>query len=220
MGRHTAAEAPPPPKDKPRYRFLVAISGILVLAFVTMAAVAALFPENGSRAVAGPDGSQANPFPQLPGDPAATSGATPTTGGQPPGVPASPLPTRGGPPRSTPPAKPPPPNQVSGAYSVIDNAVWDLGFQAQVAITNSTDASQSWQVRVRYPDTVTRYVASWIDGYPEPQAQQSGQTVTFTGTVTIPAGQTVSLKFRFDKAKDGDYSPTECSVNGRPCALG
>ena len=35
-GKHLAVQEPPPPKDKPRWRFLVAIGGILVLAFLSM----------------------------------------------------------------------------------------------------------------------------------------------------------------------------------------
>src|SRR5215204_622151 len=67
VGQHSVPEQPPPPKDKQRYRFLVAIAGIVTLAFITMAIVAAMFPEN-APAVAGPDGAaaSANPFPPLP----------------------------------------------------------------------------------------------------------------------------------------------------------
>lgn len=213
MGRHLKVEEPPPPKDKPRWRFLVAIGGIVVLAFVSMAAVAALFPQRGSQAVAGPETS--NPFPHLPGDP--TGGTSPSGG---------PTPDPGQTPASTPPrgsaSRPPnaPSGQLSGAYTVLPNAVWETGFQAQVAITNNTGSAQSWQVRLVYPASVTRYVTSWVDGSPGPRAEVSGQTVIFSGTATVPIGRTIGLKFQFDRTKGGDFSPIECSVNGRACTVG
>jgi hypothetical protein len=75
VGRHSAPEEPPPPRDKPRYRFVVAISGILLLAFLSMAVVAAVFPETGPQAADGAGGNgAANPFPQVPAGPVTPAG--------------------------------------------------------------------------------------------------------------------------------------------------
>jgi hypothetical protein len=214
VGKHLAREEPPPPKDKPRWRFLVAISGILVLAFIAMALVAALFPQHGPQAVAGPETTQP-PFPPIQGGP----DQNPTSTGPPA---TSTPPSRGatgtGRPSTTRAPKPPA-GQLSGAYSVLPNAVWDTGFQAQVVIANKTGSAQSWQVRIVYPSTVTRYVTSWIDGHPEPHADVSGQTVIFSGSATVPAGATWALKFQFDKQSGGDFNPVECTVNGRACSV-
>jgi hypothetical protein len=221
VGRHLVPEEPPPPKEKPRWRFLVAIGGIAMLAFIAMAAVAALFPENGPRAAAGPDATQGNPFPQLPGDPLATTSAAPSASATPgPSAAASPTQPPGGrPPRSTTgPTGQPPSAQLSGVYSLLPGRVWADGFQAEIMITNGTAAAQSWQVRLRYPTSVTRYVTSWMDGYPAPTVDASGPTVTFTGSVTVPAGRTVNLRFEFKKTT-GDFNPVECSLNGRACTI-
>src|ERR1700730_927634 len=54
----------PPPKAKPRYRFVVAFSTILLLAFASMAIVAAIFPEQGPQARASGDPTgPGNPVP-------------------------------------------------------------------------------------------------------------------------------------------------------------
>ena len=212
MGRHLVREEPPPPKEKPRWRFLVAISGIVVLAFIAMAAVAALFPENGSRAVAGADPTE-NPFPQLPGEPLGTVGPSPSVGASPTAgtPPNQPRGTRT--PRST---ADTPSGSLGGVYSLLPGRVWNDGFQAEIMITNGGTTAQQWQVRLQYPAAITRYVTSWMDGYPAPVVEVAGQTVTFTGTAAIPAGHTVNLRFEFKKSA-GDFDPIACTVNGRAC---
>jgi hypothetical protein len=217
VGRHTAKEEQPPPKEKPRWRFLVAISGIIVLAFVAMAAVAALFPENGPRAVAGSDPTE-NPFPQLPGGPVVTVGPTQSPGASPSTAPATQPPGTRPPRSSTVPTTGSPSGSLSGVYSLLPGRVWSDRFQAEIMITNDAASTQSWQVRLQYPVTVTRYVTSWMDGYPAPAVQVSGQTVTFTGSAAIPAGTTVNLRFEFEKSA-GDFDPVSCAVNGRTCAV-
>jgi hypothetical protein len=57
-----------------------------------------------------------------------------------------------------------------------------------------------------------------MDGYPAPAVDVTGQTVTFTGTVTVPAGATVHLRFEFKKSS-GDFDPISCTVNGRACTV-
>jgi hypothetical protein len=214
VGRHLAREEPPPPKEKPRWRFLVAISGILVLAFVAMAAVAALFPENGPRAVAGSDPTE-NPFPNLPGDPGGTVGPSPSAG---------PGPTVGTPLTQPPGTRPPrsaagsSSGPLSGVYSLLPGRVWSDGFQAEIMITNGAATAQSWQVRLQFPSNVHQYVTSWMDGYPAPTVEVTGQTVTFTGTGAVPAGRTVNLRFEFKKSA-GTFDPVSCTVNGRPCTV-
>jgi hypothetical protein len=205
VGRHTVPEAPPPPKAKPRYRFLVAIGGIVFLGFVAMAVVAAMFPEVGPVASAGADNTaSANPFPNLPG-PSMTAGTPVATGsiGGPPPVTKKPVP-------------PAPKGNVTGVYSVDPATTWEQGFQASIQLTNPTSSKQNWQVRVEYPANVTRYVISWVNGMPAPTAQATAHGAVFTSTVPIPAGASVTLFFQFDKTA-GDFSPSQCSVNGRAC---
>jgi hypothetical protein len=219
-GRHRVPKEPLPPTGKPRYRFVVAIFGIVALAFLTMVTVAAIFPEDGPSAATTPT---ENPFPPLPdGTPA--PGPIPAEG--PDGAPATDAPAPGNPtgrPAGRPPTTNAPPaaptGRVSASYALLPEGVWAAGFQAEVVITNPTGKSQEWQVQLRFPSTVTRYVASWIDGYPEPAVDVSGRTVTFTGQVAVPAKETARLRFQFDKEPDGDFGPVECSVNGRNCSV-
>ena len=193
----------------------MAISAIVLLAFVAMAAVAALFPENGSRASAGADPTE-NPFPHLPGDPTVgpspSADASPSPGTRPTRTPGT------KPPQPTGPGTASPTGPLSGVYSLLPGRVWSDGFQAEIMITNGSTAAQSWQVTLQYPASVTQYVTSWMDGYPAPTVQVSGQTVTFSGTAAIPAGRTVNLRFEFKKST-GDFDPVSCTVNGRACAV-
>jgi hypothetical protein len=210
VGRHLAEEEPPPPKDKPRYRFLVAISGIIVLACAAMAVVNWVFPEKGPQATAGPDTTvDGNPFPVVPGDPGWTAdpSVSPTT---------APDATSPG---STPTAPPPAvaPGAVTGAYAV-QSTYPATGFQAQVSLTNTSAGPQPWQVRILYPDNVTGYVAVWIDSYanqPQPPSVDGGYYV-FTGSSPLHGGETVALRFHMT-ASGGDITPSECWVNERPC---
>jgi hypothetical protein len=209
VGRHTVPEEPPPTKAKPRYRFLVALGGIVFLGFIAMAVVAAIFPDAGPVARAGADNTTAaNPFPNVPGNPT-TQGPSPVVTG-----------SIGGPPPVTKsPTKPPaaPKGNVTGVYSVDPATTWEQGFQAQVVLTNHTSSSQNWQVRVEYPDNVTRYVISWVNGMPAPSAQATAHGAVFTGTVPIAAGASVTLFFQFDKTA-GSFSPRQCTINGRACS--
>jgi hypothetical protein len=77
VGKHVRRRVPLPPGAKPRHRFVIALGTIVLLAFGTMAAVAALHPRNGPQAAAGPEVE--HPFSGTAG-PAAPSGSGPTSG--------------------------------------------------------------------------------------------------------------------------------------------
>jgi hypothetical protein len=184
VGRH-ASRWRWPSQLKPQYRFLLAISGILLLAFTTLAVAASLFPQS----------------------PQASAGATPTDEGNAYPGDTGPLPAVTGPVGG----------QVIAAYAVPDNAVWDSGFQAQVLLTNTTTAAQPWQVTLVYPTAVTGFVASWLDGAPQPSASVDGQRFTFTSTLPIAPGQSALLKVEFSKEAGTNFTLQACAVNGRSC---
>ncbi len=230
MGRHSAQEEPPPPKEKPRYRFLVAIAGIALLAFFTMATVAAIFPER-PQASATEQPPPANPFPEVsgPGDtptpgpdspaPGSTqpSGQPPTNAPVPPVVPSvtaagsSPVPGSG--PTG---ATNPPSGVVGGQFAVA--TAWETGFIAGVQLTNATTTAQSWQVTLVLPDGVGVLDATWISGGPGGSTySRNGQTVVFTGVAPLAAGSGIGLNFQFRRAA-GPFQPTSCAVNSRPCS--
>jgi hypothetical protein len=189
-----------PPSGKPHYRFVVAIAGIIALAFLTMAAVALIFPEGDTSASTDP-----------------TADALPAGGA----VPADPAPPGDQPTTKAPPGDLPAPvaGKLSAAYRVLPEGTWDAGFQAEVAISNATGSPQSWRVRLRYPDAVMGLVSSSMVGQPEPTVRLTDDGVIFTGTAALPPRQTARLQFQFAKLRDGAFAPLECSVNGRRCAV-
>lgn len=190
MGKHVRRFLSRPPGAKPRYRFVIALGTIVLIAFAAMVTVAALYPENGP----------ANAEPTT----------TPFADGPLPG-PADGVPPDPGVPTSA------PTGPLTSTYAVPSSWVWDSGFQAQVAMTNTTLAPQDWQVRLAYPRTVTAFVGSWVDGAPQPANEITDQQFTFTGVQPVPPGQTVVLKVQFGKAPAADFAVQQCLVNGRPC---
>lgn len=189
MGRHEMREVWRTTVPRQSHRFLIAIGAILALAFLSMALVAALYPESGP--------ASAQPDPNAPATyvyPSAPDTASPDDPG------AAPL-----------------AGQVLAEYEVPDGGVWGTGFQAQVTMTNITATPQSWQLRLVYPRSVTGYVSSFIDGYPAPSEQAADQQFILTGSVPIPAGQTIVLKIEFNKATTSDFTPRDCVVNGQAC---
>jgi hypothetical protein len=209
VGRHLAPEAPPPPKDKPRYRFLVAIGGIAALALLTMAIVAAVFPEQRPPEAAAGTGE---PFPSGGGT---TATGAPSSASPP--VP-SPLPAPSDKPSSTtapPVVGPPPTGPVAGVFAVVQT--WDTGFIGGVQLTNTATTAEAWQVTLVLPASVGELRASWVEGGPGiPAASRSGQTVTFRADAPLAAGVQVGLRFQFDRAP-GPIAPLTCTVNGRAC---
>jgi hypothetical protein len=188
-----------PPGGKPHYRFVVAIIGIIGLAFLTMAAVALIYPEGGSSASTDPSANAAGP-----GAPVGDPGAQTRPPDRPPAAPGGPAAANG---------------QLTAAYRVLPDGVWDAGFQAEVEISNGTGKAQKWRVTLRYPRTVMGLMSSWMDGYPEPTVKLAGDEVRFTGTLAVPPRQTARLRFQFAKQRQGPYAPLECTINDRPCAL-
>jgi hypothetical protein len=204
VGQHSVPEEPPPPKDKPRYRFLLAIAGIVALAFLAMAIVAAAFPEQ-SPAAAGPDDETgvANPFPTLPT--VDTGGPTTVTG------PASVAASRPAATRTTKAS-----SKIGAVYSPYN--IWNNGFQATVTVRNRTSTPQNWQVALVFPDSVTPTENRWVNGPSLPDVVTEGHNVVFTGTAPIAPGN--ELVVYFELQKSGDVTaPLVCTVNGQTCSI-
>lgn len=207
MGRHAVPEQSPPPRDKPRYRFVLAFGAIFLLAFASMAIVAAVFPERGPQAQA--SGDAGNPFPPI--APAQTITVNPSSGDV--STPGPDNPTVNPPPPANPPTVAA--GAVTGAFAVSQD--WNDGFIGTVALSNSTDRAQPWVVRLVFPDIVGALQTSWIAGGPGGStSQREGQTVTFTGTEPLARGARIGLSFQFAKGP-GAPSPRSCLVNANPC---
>jgi Cellulose binding domain len=198
VGKHVRRFLYLEPGAKPRHRFVIALGTIVLLAFGAMAVVAAIYPEN-DPAVAQPDGNTL--FSVEPGDPGPPIEADPTL-----------------PPTDAPPGAPT--GLLLGIYTVPASNIWATGFQAQIAMTNTTAAPQTWQVRLHFPQSVTAFTGSWVDGQPQPGIEAVDQDFTFTGGMPVPPGQTVVLKVQFEKTVNADFRAQECVINGRACSIG
>ena len=198
MGKHVRRFLYLEPGAKPRHRFVIALGTIVLLAFGAMAVVAAIYPEN-DPAVAQPDGN--NSFPDQPGDPGPPIEADPTLAPSdaPPGAPAG---------------------LLLAIYTVPASNIWSTGFQAQIAMTNTTTTPQNWQIKLRFPQSVTAFTGSWVDGQPQPGIEAVDTDYTFNGNQPVPAGQTVVLKVQFEKTVNADFRAQDCVINGRACSIG
>lgn len=228
MGRHNVPEVLPPPKDKPRYRFVLAISAIFLLAFASMAVVAAIFPEKAPQAEASPgDPNAGNPFPVISTGPTASPGTDAVAGaGSGAGAGAgagagsgatSAAPNRPGnsAPTTPPPVGKPTSGGVTGAFTV--KTEWADGFIGAVNLSNATSSGQSWQIQLVFADNVGVLQSRWIAGGPgEMTVTRTGQTVTFTGQQVLPSGAKIEVAFQFGKAA-GTSAPRTCSINGQAC---
>jgi hypothetical protein len=178
---------------------MVALVAIVALAVLSMAIVAAIYP-NGR-------------------------GAAQTTGEPTPTAPVyrPPTPITVGPPRtgSQPPTSPGRGDSVSAIYEVINR--WDNdrpGFQARITLTNHGSKGQDWQVRLSYHGQVRRIATMWVNGGDPPVTTRSGSTFRFNSAVGLPSGGTIELYVQFDASTDAvaEITPTSCTVNGEDCA--
>jgi hypothetical protein len=81
VGKHVRRILNLEPGAKPRYRFVVALGAIVLLAFATMAVVATIFPENAPQASADPDPFSGDPtFGDPTVEPHQTNGTSPEPG--------------------------------------------------------------------------------------------------------------------------------------------
>jgi hypothetical protein len=193
VGRHSTPEEVPPPKEKPRYRFVVAISAIALLAFASMAFVAAVFPQQAPQAEASP----ADPgLVNIPGSASGPAVTTPSPLG--PGSAAG-----------------PPTGFVAGTFVVSQD--WADGFIGAVQLSNATPDAQTWQVRLVFPANVGALQAHWISGGPgDATVTRAGQTVTFTGQSPLASGAHIGVFFQFAKT-GANPAASACSVNGHAC---
>jgi hypothetical protein len=110
-----------------------------------------------------------------------------------------------------------PAGQLIAYYVVPVNAVWANGFQAQILITNTAATARGWRVSLLYPQTVTGYVASSVEGGPQPSVDITGQRFTLTGGTPIEGGQTLRLRVEFTTVAGAHVDVAECTVNEMPC---
>jgi hypothetical protein len=213
VGRHLVPDAPPPPKAKPPYRFLLAMGAIVVLAVVAMAVVAALYPERGPAvADSGQDSSSIGALPPPPPSPPVT--LTPA-----PGQPSA---------TQTPPAGPPPPatatspatpGAVTGSYAVTHtDQEWGNKFEVRISLRNSSGTEQPWVVTLEYPSRVTGFAAAWTEpGQIAPQQIVNQPLFTVSGNQPIPAGATLTVWIQLNVNPGPPVTLLSCRVNGSAC---
>jgi len=216
----------PPTGRRWRARLALIAASVVMLALAVLAVGRALVP--GSSAPGAPVQLAASP----PGPPPATSSvdsAAPPA----PAVPTTAFTSRGSSAtRTTSPAggaaaEPATPTKTTdeplavvgggftAAYSVDQR--WPGGFIARVAITNSGETAQPWQVTVRYPPTVAGFVADWSNASVQPHTDATPRSATIAGAAPLAAGHSVDVFVQFI-AMGGNIAPTECSVNATPCS--
>ena len=214
VGRHLVPDEPPPPKAKPPYRFLLAMAGIVVLAIVAMALVAALYPERGP-AVA--DSGQ-RPVPGAPPPPPTQTPPVAVTSapGQPPPTQTQPA---GQPPPPTTATTPPAPGTVTGGYAVTHtDAEWGNKFEVRLNLSNSSGTAQPWVVTLEYPDRVTSFGAAWTDpGQAAPQQIVNQPLFTLNGSQPIPPGSSLTVWIQFNVGPGAPVTLLSCRVNGSAC---
>src|SRR4029450_3244519 len=155
------------PPAKPPYRFLVAI-GVVVLALLSMAVIAAIYPDRAPTATAGAATTPPRP-----------TGAPPTPARRPPPPPA--------PRPSDTPA--PLPGAVTGTYAVI-HTDQELGgrFEVRINLLNSVTVAQPWVVTLAYPPRVTSVLSAWtVPGQRPPLLATNRPAFTLAGDQPIPA---------------------------------
>ncbi|MBY8872566.1 hypothetical protein K7640_12050 [Micromonospora sp. PLK6-60] len=88
-------------------------------------------------------------------------------------------------------------------------------FDARLRVENGTDQAQRWRVKLVFDGTVTRArmltTGAWVGA-------RNGYFVV-GGFGELRAGRSSTVTVRFYRTGPGDQ-PTECSVNGSPCASG
>ena len=155
-----------------------------------------------STAGGGPSGSAGTTTAGARG--AGSAGAAGPSASAPSGVP--------GEPGQSPPPQTPPPGALAATMSIVVHAGGDSGYQANVVITNQSDAAVTgWQLVVALAAGET---VSKVDGA---VFTQDGTAVTFTPKDTRQAlhpGQKIPVRF---EVKGGTAAPTGCTVNGSPC---
>jgi hypothetical protein len=174
---------------------------------------------------ADPSGGPAPPGPAGPGstaDPSAPPGAPggPAPAGPGPVYYAAPTPQPADPPdeAAPPPAPPAPPAWVplTARYAAAETEGL-LGYHATVTITNPGRASHSgWTLVIRLP--ATALAVTEVSGA---EVSRSGATWTFTPTPdtrTVPAGESVRVRYAVRDAPLLSGAPLSCTVDGTPCA--
>jgi hypothetical protein len=81
--------------------------------------------------------------------------------------------------------------------------IWSTGFQAQIAMTNTTTTPQNWQVKLRFPQSVTAFTAAGSTAS-RSRASRRGPDYTFNGNQPVPPADVV-LKVQFEKTVNADF---------------
>jgi hypothetical protein len=170
VGRHNKPEEVPPPKNKPRYRFVVAFSAIFALAFASMGLVAAIFPQRGPQAQASPG----NPFPPLTDPPTA-------------------------PPDQSEAAQQGPPGPLTGRFQVSQDWGSGFIGSVQLTNPNQSPQGWQVALVFpdNVGELQSSWIA---DGPGESTASRTGQTVTFSSSVPLAAGAHIGVFFQFGKS--------------------
>jgi len=191
------------------------MGGIIVLAIVAMAVVAALYPERGPAVADSSErsvsvGVPPPPPPQTPPVGVTSApGQTPPTQTQPAGQPPPPPTT----------ATPPMPGAVTGGYAVTHtDEEWGNKFEVRLNLSNSSGTEQPWVVTLEYPSRVTSFSAAWTDpGQAAPQQIVNQPLFTLNGSQPIPPGSTLTVWIQFNVGPGAPVTLVSCRVNGSAC---
>ncbi|MGC9671004.1 cellulose binding domain-containing protein [Planosporangium sp. 12N6] len=109
----------------------------------------------------------------------------------------------------------PPPSPILAHYATRRGGVWDVGYVADVRVTNTSDRPQAFEVRLTLPVGVRVTGQVW-----NATADRRAGTVTFRGGPLAPGGEIV-FGFVADKnpylTAPAQYEPYECTVNDADC---
>jgi Cellulose binding domain len=184
---------------QPRHRSPLSV-GPVVLPQINASAGSAPGPAETADVVASP--------PPLPADAASPTPSTP------PPQPAA-MATTARPPAADP---PPVPARVAltARYVTRPGAVWNVGYVADITVTNTSAAPVAFEVKLDLPPGVDVSDQIW-----NASVDRRTGLVTFQGGPVAP-GQRIVFGFVADKSPaltdPGQFEPASCTVNGSACA--
>lgn len=104
---------------------------------------------------------------------------------------------------------------LTGRYRVLES--YRDSFVAQVVVDNDSARSRDWVVELLFPGNVKDIQASSTGS--GVSVTSSNGHFTLRGTSSLAAGESVTLRLRFDR--NGTVNqPSQCTVNGIGCAIG
>jgi hypothetical protein len=206
VGKHSDPEQPPPPPPPHRpYRVVIALGAIVALAVLSMAIVAAIYPNGRGAAQTTGTGSPSASEPPF-------SGPYPTDSADPVGPPPTYAAGTAGPTTAV--------GGLTARYELIYRwAGAKPGFQIRLTLTNVSGASLPWQIRLSYGGQVRRMATLWVNGSDLPRTSRSGATYRITSTAPLPRGASIDVYAQFEAGTDdlAKISPSACEANGADC---